>query len=219
MPNEDREYVVSWPCLHRLRVGIQLADQGISVLFCSRSQMGDEGLDQFTAGATESFGTAEVCGIGLHEIRIEVVLADQKAELIPQAEAGRCPSRWRSEIRLNDEGVAEGLGELENAPKLLNRAEADPVGLAQGAIDRPCLSDAHLSSVDQGRDIGRIRVAVADESLGGNAFEDSGLENPTSGNDVRKTLLQRRLDSTATSPESQLQETGMRYVPSTIQEL
>ena len=56
--------------LHRLSVGIQLADQGISVLFCSRAEMGDEGLDQFTAGATQSFGAAEVGRVRLHEIRI-----------------------------------------------------------------------------------------------------------------------------------------------------
>ena len=46
--------------------------------------MGDERLDQFSTGSAEGFGAAEVRGICLHEIRIEVVPADEKAELIPQ---------------------------------------------------------------------------------------------------------------------------------------
>ena len=46
--------------------------------------MGDKGLDQFTAGAAEGFRAAEVCGVRFDEIRIEVVLADQEAELIAE---------------------------------------------------------------------------------------------------------------------------------------
>ena len=46
--------------------------------------MGDEGLDQFTTGAAEGFRAAEVRRVGLHEIRVEVVLADQQAELIAE---------------------------------------------------------------------------------------------------------------------------------------
>ena len=59
-------------------------------------------------------GAAEVRRVGFHEIRIEVVLADQKAELI--AEPGlavaipleECPVRWR--------GNGGSSGALENAP-------------------------------------------------------------------------------------------------------
>ena len=38
--------------------------------------MGDKGFHQFTAGAAESFGAAEVRGVGLHEIRVKIVLTD-----------------------------------------------------------------------------------------------------------------------------------------------
>jgi len=65
-------------------VGVQFADQSSSVLFGSGREMGDEGLDQFPAGVAENFGAAEICRVSLDEIRIEVVLADQKAELIPE---------------------------------------------------------------------------------------------------------------------------------------
>ena len=47
--------------------------------------MGDEGLDQIAAGVLEGFGTAEMSGVSLDECRIEVVLADQKAELVAEA--------------------------------------------------------------------------------------------------------------------------------------
>ncbi len=46
--------------------------------------MGDEGFDQIAAGALEGFGAAEIGGVRFDEIRIEVVLADQKAELIAE---------------------------------------------------------------------------------------------------------------------------------------
>jgi hypothetical protein len=42
-----RERVFSWLCLHGLSVGVQLAHQGVSVLFCGRSETGNEELDQF----------------------------------------------------------------------------------------------------------------------------------------------------------------------------
>ena len=47
--------------------------------------MGDEGFDQITTGFLESFGAAEVGGVGLHECGVEVELPDQKTELIPQS--------------------------------------------------------------------------------------------------------------------------------------
>jgi hypothetical protein len=67
-----------------LGIGIELADQGISVLFGSRGKMGDEGLNQLTSRAAKSLSAAEVRRISLHEIGIEVVLADQKARLIAE---------------------------------------------------------------------------------------------------------------------------------------
>ena len=46
--------------------------------------MGNERLNQFTAGAAERFGATEVRRVGLHEIRIKIVLPDQQAKLIPE---------------------------------------------------------------------------------------------------------------------------------------
>jgi len=71
-------------CLNRLSVGVEFANQSRSVLFGSRREMGDEGLDQFPTGAAEGFRATEVCCVSLYEIWIEVVLADEKAELISE---------------------------------------------------------------------------------------------------------------------------------------
>ena len=46
--------------------------------------MGDEGFDQIAAGVFDGFGAAEMSGISLHETRIEVVVADQKAQLVAE---------------------------------------------------------------------------------------------------------------------------------------
>jgi hypothetical protein len=43
--------------------------------------------------------------------------------------------------------------------------------------------------MDQRRHIGRVRVAVADESFGGRALIDGGLENPTVRDRIGYTLL------------------------------
>jgi hypothetical protein len=55
-----RERVFSWLCLHGLSVGVQLAHQGVSVLFCGRSETGNEEPDQFPAGAAQVFRAREI---------------------------------------------------------------------------------------------------------------------------------------------------------------
>jgi hypothetical protein len=68
-----------------LSVGIQFADQGVSIfLGCSR-EVGDEGLHGFTAGFAERFATAVVRRVALYEARIELEFADQKAKLIAES--------------------------------------------------------------------------------------------------------------------------------------
>ena len=46
--------------------------------------MGDEGRDQIPGGAGEGLRAAEVSRISLHECRIEIVLTNQKAQLIAE---------------------------------------------------------------------------------------------------------------------------------------
>src|SRR5437773_2696544 len=48
--------------------------------------------------------------------------------------------------------------------EFLDRADADAVSFPECAIHRSSLCDAHLGTMNQGRDIGWIRVAIADET-------------------------------------------------------
>jgi hypothetical protein len=47
--------------------------------------MGDKGFNDLPAGFFKCLSAAEFSGVGLDESRIEVVLADQKAELVTQS--------------------------------------------------------------------------------------------------------------------------------------
>jgi hypothetical protein len=60
----------------------------------------------------------------------------------------------RSRLRLPSEGT-----------DLLDGADADSVGLPQRAIDSPSFGYTHFGAVDQWRDVGRIGVTIAHESL------------------------------------------------------
>ena len=44
--------------------------------------MGDEGFDLLAGGFAEGFGAAEVDGVGLDQVGIELMLADQLAEAV-----------------------------------------------------------------------------------------------------------------------------------------
>jgi hypothetical protein len=46
--------------------------------------MGDKGLDLLPASFLEGLGATEISGVGLNEIGIEVVLADQDAKPVSQ---------------------------------------------------------------------------------------------------------------------------------------
>jgi hypothetical protein len=63
---------------------IELAEKTVSVLPGGGWRMGDEALDRFTAGVLEGRSAAELSGISLHGIGIEVVLADEEAETIAE---------------------------------------------------------------------------------------------------------------------------------------
>jgi hypothetical protein len=63
--------------------------------------------------------------------------------------------------------------------ELFERAEANTVSLAQGAIDGAGFGHAHLGIVEnQRRDIAGMSVAVADEATASRRFEDNRLEHP-----------------------------------------
>ena len=63
--------------------------------------------------------------------------------------------------------------------KLFQRAQADAIGLAQGPIDGTSFGHAHLGVVeDQGRDIARMGIAVANEATALGGLVDCSFEDP-----------------------------------------
>jgi hypothetical protein len=71
------------------------------------------------------------------------------------------------------------LGTQAPRRELFERAQANAVGLAQGAIDGAGFGHAHLGIVEnQRRDIAGMSVAVADEAATLGRFIDRGLEYP-----------------------------------------
>ena len=75
--NANLECVVSWGRLHRLSVGIEFADQPVSIFLGKRRELSDKGFNQVTAGFLQRLCTAEISGVRFHEVGIEIVLADQ----------------------------------------------------------------------------------------------------------------------------------------------
>src|SRR5438094_6402723 len=102
---------------------------------------------------------------------IKLMLADELAQAVPDFGAAVTPvdRLWRELLRLS-----RGLSSLREGPDFLDRADTDAVGLAQGPVDRPGLRDTHLGAVDQRRDIGGIRIAVADEAFASPTSVDNG---------------------------------------------
>jgi hypothetical protein len=62
--------------------------------------------------------------------------------------------------------------------EFLDRAEADAVGFAEGAVNGPGLGDSHFGAVDQRRNVGGVGVAVADEPARARRLVYSRLEDP-----------------------------------------
>src|SRR5438093_976314 len=59
----------------------------------------------------------------------------------------------------------------------LDRADADAISFAESSVYRARFCDAHFCAVDQGRDIGRIGITVADKALNRIWREDGRLKS------------------------------------------
>src|SRR5664280_253749 len=68
-------HLLTWRC-----VAVELAEQGAAVLLGRFGKLLHEAFDLLTSSVFEGFGTAEVDGIGFHQLGIELVLADDLAE-------------------------------------------------------------------------------------------------------------------------------------------
>ena len=76
-------------------------------------------------------------------------------------------------------------------PEFFDRAQADAVSLAKGAIDGPSFGHAHLGAANQRRDVRRIGVAVPDEAAGAAGFVNGCSEDPPARRWVRESFYKR----------------------------
>src|SRR6266446_6411487 len=102
-----------------------------------------------------------------------------------------------------------GIRRAGKPAQLLYGTKPDSVGLAQSAIDGPRFCHTHLGPANQWRDIGRIGVAVADETLRQGILIDGGLENPSIGVRVRQAVLNCCFDTRTAPPLSDAKQRGV----------
>jgi hypothetical protein len=102
-------------------------------------------------------------------------------------------------------------------PDFLDRADADAVGLAQGPVDRPGFGHAHLGAVDQGRDIGRIGIAIAEKSATRPRLEDCGSEYPSRGDGIARFQDWTAMDSGTTASVCEPKQSRMGNVPAPVE--
>ena len=137
------------------------------------------------------------------------MLADELAEAVPNLGATAVAVRvlWR-----------KLLARVWNGPDLIDRADADTVGLAQGAIDRSGLGHAHLCTADQGRDIGGICITVTSKSFTDGRFEYCRLECPPRHKRLRELWNRLDMDSGASISSRQSQQASVGHIPRPIQQ-
>ena len=102
------------------------------------------------------------------------------------------------------------------ASELFDRAQADPISLAESAIDGAGLRHAHLGAADQRRHIRWISVAIANEAARATTLVDGSPEDPTAlvGSESRPI---GHIRCPSTGYAELCNEARVRYIPSTVQ--
>src|SRR5256885_5944800 len=123
---------------------------------------------------TQSFDSAIIRGVGLHQVGIEPMLANDLAETVAHLGPAIIPvSRLRRLFRLRG-----GMPRFGKRSYFLHRADTDAIGLAQGSVNGAGFGNTHFSAANERRNIGRIGIAVAYESLTGTRPVDGRCERP-----------------------------------------
>src|ERR1017187_3284178 len=139
-------HLLVWGC-----VAVELAEQRAAVLLGRVGKLLNERFDLLTGGVFEGFGTAEVDGVGFHQLGIEFVLADDLAEPVADLVTSTTIAVPVSVGILGRKLTLIGSPRHRTGIRsdLLDRADPDAIRLAQGAIDRSGFRDAHLGAANQ----------------------------------------------------------------------
>src|ERR1035438_4384715 len=118
-------------------IAVELAEQGAAVLLGRLGKLLNEAFDLLTRGVFEGFGTAEIDSIGFHQLGIEFVLADDLGEPVANLVTSTAIAvpvsvgilGWKLTL------IGSPRHRTRIRSDFLDRADADAIGLAQGAID------------------------------------------------------------------------------------
>src|SRR6202035_5322343 len=125
-------------------------------------QVRDEVLDLLTGGLTQGLHPAEIGRIRLDQSGVELMLSNQLAETIADRATPVTVSVFRLRQLL---GLRARSSLTSEGADLFYRADADSVGFAQGTVDGTSFGHAHFGTVNQGRNVRRIGITIANESL------------------------------------------------------
>jgi hypothetical protein len=173
----------------------------------------DKVLDLLTGGLSERLRAAEVDSIGFHEFGIELLPANDLAEAVANLGAG--PIAIAVPISMSALG-REFLARRWDRANLLDRADADSISFAEGAINRPSFCDPHLGPADKGRNIGWIGIAVADEAYRTLARINRRFEDEAVDSRVAESGYGLDVDPAAFLPTGETNKACVRDVPPVI---
>jgi hypothetical protein len=195
-----------------------VADETLAVLCGPLLQIVDEGFDQVPFGLLQDRGSAVISRIGLDEIGVELVLADEQAETVAKTMLSVVVTVISGRDRIvlfGSDGICRARGPTE----LLDRTEADAIGLAEGAVDGTSFGHAHLSATDQGRNVRGIGIAIANEAARARGLVGSRFENPVARTWITELAHRAHLNASTSIPPSQAHKATVRDIPSTIEKL
>src|SRR6185369_13551359 len=137
----------------------ELTEQGIAVFLSPSGKLSDEGFNLSPRSVFEGFDAAEIDGVSLYEIRVELMLADHLAKVVTD----RAPIRPRATRRPGHEfrRLIRRLNGLCSRAEFLDRAQTDAVRLAKSSVDRASFRNSQLRTAEHGRNIGGIGITVA----------------------------------------------------------
>src|ERR1035438_502534 len=206
-------HLLTWRC-----VAVELAEQGAAVLLGRLGKLLNEAFDLLASSVFEGFGTAEIDSIGFHQFGIEFVLADDLAEPVADLVTSTTIAvpvsvgiLWRKFAL-----IGRGRHRTGIRSHLLDRADADAICLTQGAIDGSGFGDPHLGAANQQRNIGRVGVAVADETGGIFGRIDGRLEDEAIGRGITQRINSLNVDTAASLATRQADKSGMGYEPAIL---
>src|ERR1039458_4763591 len=178
--------------------------------------MRDEGFYLFASRIAKRLDAAEIRSVGLDQVGIEFVLADELAKAVANLRAAVIAiaiGRLRRKLLR----VSGGLWRLGEGPDLLNRTDADAVGFAESAVDGTRLGDSHLSALDEVRDIGGIGITVTNEPATASRSVDSSSERIASICLIAQLTNWLDLHSRAVATLGQTDQTSVGHVPTTTE--